>query len=192
MEESSAFVYTCQVTACGKVFRGLRALLKHMDLQHSFDKRLGLTCGIDGCSQYFNVVSSYRGHVRKRHSLHWDGDYCVTMASNADISMEVCDYETEVSENESQMPVADQTIWNSFLNDFAEHLAFFRLKVTEAYSLPMSVVTSIFQDVQIMFDIFQQQFTDSFKNRLEHLGISWSDDTLMQEMFSNSSVFGRC
>jgi hypothetical protein len=125
MEQSSAFVYTCQVIACGKVFRGLRALLKHMDLQHSFNKRLGLTCGIDGCSLFFNVVSTYRGHVRTRHPLHWDGDYCTTMTSNAiDIDMEVCEYETDVSENMPQVPVSDQTTWNSFLNEFAEHLIY--------------------------------------------------------------------
>jgi len=192
MKQSSAFMYTCQATACRKIFHGLRALVKHMYLQHSFDKRLGLTCGIDGCSHYFNVVSTYRGHVRTQHASHWDGDYCTNMTSNADIDMEECENETEVSDNVSHMPVSDQTIWNSFLNDFAEHLAFLRLKVTEAHSLPLSVVTSIFQDVQSMFDIFQEQFTDSVKNRLKHLGISWSDDILMQEMFSKSSVFERC
>ena len=180
MEQSSAFMYTCQVSACGKVFRGLRALLKHMELQHSFNKRLGLACGIDECSHFFNVVSTYRGHVRTRHPSHWDVDYCTTMTSVADIDMEVHENETEVSDDVSHMPVSDQSTWNSFWNKFAEHLAFFRLKVTEAHSLPVSVVTSIFQDVQIMFDIFQQQFTDSIKNRLEHLGISWSDDVLLQ------------
>ena len=72
MNRSSASLYACQVTACGKAFHTLRGLLSHMELQHSINKQLGITCGIDGCNNFFNATSSFRGHVRHRHPIHWD------------------------------------------------------------------------------------------------------------------------
>ena len=50
----------------------------------------------------------------------------------------------------------------------------------EAYSLPISVVASIFQNLQGIYDIFQQQFADSVKS---HMGFIWTDDTLFLETF---------
>lgn len=91
---------------------------------------------------------------------------------------------------QTTMPVSDQTIWNSFLNDFAVHFGLFRLKVTQEHSLPMSIATSIFQDVQVMFDILQQLFTESVKYRAsnikEFLGrmMHWC-----KRCFQKSSVF---
>ena len=67
--------------------------------------------------------------------------------------------------------------------------------MTEACSLPMSVVASILQDLQVkgIFDInFQQQFADSVKSHMQHLGFMWTDDTLFRETFCQSSVFERC
>jgi hypothetical protein len=76
-------------------------------------------------------VSSYRVHVRTRHPLHWDENNCSMQANNTAVDMAVCECETEECENVSHMPISDQAIWNSFLKDCAEHLASFRLKVTE-------------------------------------------------------------
>ena len=46
---SSECYFSCQVTACDKRFRSVRALVSHMNLQHSNNKRLGLCCNIDDC-----------------------------------------------------------------------------------------------------------------------------------------------
>jgi hypothetical protein len=191
MAESSAVGYACQVTACGKTFRSLRALLGHMHLQHSVDKKLGLTCGIDECCYYFNVVSSYRGHVRKRHASHWDA-CCGTPSIKIDVDPEVSDAEIDENLCHSDSQLSHQAKWDLFLNNFAQHLAIFRLKMAEAHSLPMSVVASIFQDLQSIFDIFQQQFADFVKSHMQHLGVTWTDDTIFREIFCQSSVFERC
>ena len=168
MSRSSASLYACQVTACGKAFHTLRCLLSHMELQHSINKQLGITCGIDGCNNFFNATSSFRGHVRHRHPIHWDSSNFSTSSAiptnDYDVEMDLC----ELDENSSRLssPNSDHESWNCFLNELAERLTFFRLKVTEAYSLPVSVVGSIFQDVQSMLDLFQQQFCESIKGRL--------------------------
>ena len=194
MNRSSASLYACQVTACGKAFHTLRGLLSHMELQHSINKQLGITCGIDGCNNFFNATSSFRGHVRHRHPIHWDSSNfstsSATPTNDYDVEMDLC----ELDENSSRLssPNSDHESWNCFLNEFAERLTFFRLKVTEAHSLPVSVVGSIFQDVQSMFDLFQQQFCESIKGRLQHLGVNWNEDMLLREMFSQGSFFERC
>jgi len=72
-----------------------------MNLQHSFDERLGLTCGIDGCNYVFNVVSSYRVNVRTWHPLHWDENNCSMQANHTTVDMEKCECEMEKSENVS-------------------------------------------------------------------------------------------
>lgn len=52
--------------------------------------------------------------------------------------------------------------------------------MAETYSLPVSVVASIFQNLQGIFDFFRQQFADSVKS---HMGFMWTDDTLFLETF---------
>ena len=106
----------CQVTACYKIFRSLRTLLSHMDLQHSVNERLWLTCGIDECCYYFNVHLSYRGHVRKWHASHW-GASCVTSSIQTDVDPEVSD--AEIDQFDQHLcylgpQLSDQAKWNLF------------------------------------------------------------------------------
>jgi len=62
---SNACLFSCQVTACDKKFHSLRALVSHMNLQHSGDKCLGLHCNIDNCSVgVCRIVVSHYSAIR--------------------------------------------------------------------------------------------------------------------------------
>jgi hypothetical protein len=184
--------YSCQVTACSKRFFSLRALINHMNLQHSDNKTLGLTCGIDNCDYYFNVISTYRGHVMKRHRAHWERNLSVGIDSP-----NVCPPDTDDSlmdaDEANDAPLEDKmAMWNTFLNTFAKHLGFFRLKMSEAYSLPISVVESICHDMQILFDAYQQHLVASVTSCMNMFNVNWKDDALMSEILSHTSLFEKC
>jgi hypothetical protein len=84
-----------------------------MDLQHSVNLRLGLTCGIDECCYYFNVHLYYRGRVRKRHAPHWDAS-CVTSKIQIDVDPEVSDAEIDKHLCYSGPQLSDQAKCNLF------------------------------------------------------------------------------
>jgi hypothetical protein len=90
-------------------------------------------------------------------------------------------------------PLEDKmAMWNTFLNTFAKHLGFFRLKMSEAYSLPISVVESICHDMQILFDAYQQHLVASVTSCMNMFNVNWKDDALMSEILSHTSLFEKC
>jgi hypothetical protein len=87
--------------------------------------------------------------------------------------------------DDSTVPQEDDLAkWNIFVNDFAKHLGFFRLKMAEAYSLPISVVESICSDMQTIFDTYQLHLVEMVTNRLKLLNVRWNDDLLLNETLS--------
>ena len=63
----NSYFFTCQVTACNKKFRSLRALVGHMNLQHAGNKLLGLYCDIYDCNFMYNTVTAFRCRITRRH-----------------------------------------------------------------------------------------------------------------------------
>ncbi len=186
-------IFACQVTACGKQFHTIRALISHMYLQHSNDNRLGLTCGIDDCGYYFNAVSTFRSHVTKRHTECWEGKSTAdeNRVSNGN-EMDTYDADVCANEHRNYSESASEEKLHLFLNDFAKHLAFLRLKMSEAYAIPLSVSSAIFNDMQTVVDFFQQQFADMVKGCLENHSVLWSKDVLLNQLLSADSLFERC
>ena len=187
----NAYFFTCQVTACNKKFRSLRALVSHMNLQHAGDKRLGLYCNIDGCNFMYNTVTTFRCHITRRHGNYLESSS--TAAANTpptdDTPMDIDD---NVDENSREADTDDGTNVNSLLDNFAKHLAFLRLKVMEENMLPAAASTSILKDMQVCFDTYQEQFTQIVCNRLQLSDFDWKADAVLRQLFCDSSVFGRC
>jgi hypothetical protein len=96
----------------------------------------------------------------------------------------------EVDEVDHEL--TDREHLNLFYNDFAKHVAFLKLKISEAYALPISVTGSLFTDLQTVVDLFQQYFTDIMKRRLQNMGVLWTEDALLHQMLSSESIFERC
>ena len=184
-------VYYCQVNDCRKHFRSLKLLVNHMTLQHAENKRLNLVCGLDNCIYAYNAVETFRKHVRCAHSSHWQQEIDSEHGSGAD-----CDssYETEsvgdyVSSNNEPMEIDGVQCWTNFLNNLARFVALFRLKITESYMLPRSVADSICQNVQEIFDLFQQQFVEIVRVRLLQLGLDVDGDHTLHRVLATESVF---
>jgi len=184
-------VYYCQVNDCRKHFRSLKLLVNHMTLQHAENKRLNLVCGLDNCIYTYNAVETFRKHVRCAHSSHWQQEIDSEHGSGAD-----CDssYETEsvgdyVSSNNEPMEIDGVQCWTNFLNNLARFVALFRLKITESYMLPRSVADSICQNVQEIFDLFQQQFVEIVRVRLLQLGLDVDGDHTLHQVLATESVF---
>ena len=182
--------YYCHVNDCRKHFRTLKLLVNHMTLQHGENKRLNLVCGLDSCQYAYNAVETFRKHVRCVHSSHWQQEIDNEHGSCADRD----NYETESvgddsSVNNDPMEIDGVQSWTNFLNDLARFVALFRLKITESYMLPRSVADSICQDVQQIFDLFQQQFVEIVRVRLQQLGVNLDADHTLHQVLSTESVF---
>jgi len=79
--------------------------------------------------------------------------------------------------------------FQSFLNGLAKHVALLQLKITESYMLPKSIANSIFQDIQTLFDIHQMELSKLLNCRIQKIGVSVSDDLILQQFISTNSVF---
>ena len=186
---SNAHFFTCQVTACDKRFRSMKALVSHMNLQHSSDKRLGLSCNLDGCSYVYDTVTTFRCHVARRHRSYWDN--VSTSAANLsvtdDIPMDVDDVIDDVS-----VDTDEESTLNSLLNNFAKYLAFLKLKILEENMLPVAAATSILNDMQVCFDTYHQEFIQTIRNRLHLSNFEWKADAVLRQLLYDNSVFERC
>ena len=183
-----ALKYICQVTDCGFQLQSLKALISHMNLQHSNNKRLNLNCAIDECSYLYNSVETFRKHLRLNHSSHWEN----SVRSNVDVVSTNDAAESPLGQSHlaggcngaafEAESSSDQSCWDRFLNEFAKHLAFLKLKITESYMFPKSVAHGIFKDIETIFDTFQESFTSVVKSRLASTGSDWQDDSLLQQI----------
>jgi len=184
--------YYCQVNDCQKHFRSLKLLVNHMTLQHAENKRLNLVCGLDNCLYAYNAVETFRKHVRCVHSSHWQQEIDSEHDNGADFDStyeidSVGDYVSSV--NNEPMEIDGLQCWTNFLNDLARFVALFRLKITESYMLPRSVADSICQDVQQIFDLFQQQFVEIVRVRLQQLGLDLDGDHILHQVLTTESLF---
>lgn len=84
---------------------------------------------------------------------------------------------------------SDQSCWDRFLNEFAKHIAFLKLKITESYMLPKSVAHGILEDIRTIFDTFQEYFMSMAKSRLASTGSDWQDDSLLQQILGDESIY---
>jgi len=128
--------YFCHVIGCNKRLFSAKALIGHMCLMHSDNSMLNLTCGIDACNYLYNTAETFRKHVRLHHSSHWES--VSTAPQNVECEMDIPVLDGSVDD----VPLANDTTragFDNFLNNFAKHLAFLKLKITESYMLPKSV-----------------------------------------------------
>ena len=119
------------------------------------------TCSL--CS----LVALATGNIDSEHSSGADRD------SNYETDS-VGDYVSSV--NNEPMEIDGVQCWTNFLNNLARFVALFRLKITESYMLPRSVADSICYNVQDIFDLFQQQFVETVRVRLQQLGLDVDGD----------------
>jgi hypothetical protein len=184
-----ALKYMCRVTDCCLQFPSVKALIGHMNLQHSDNKRLNLDCMIDDCSYMYNSVETFRKHLRLSHASHWENAESLNSMQHDSVNNNHS--VLDVADNNSEDDQMSQTriCWDTFLNDFAKHVAFLKLKTTEMYMLPKSVAHSIFQDMKTVFDIFQQHFVGMVKDHLANIGINYANDLLLQQIFGEESIF---
>ena len=113
-----------------------------MNFQHSNNKRLNLNCEIDECSYLYKSVETIRNFFRLNHSSHWENSVCYDVSTNDAAESPLgqshlaggCNGATFETESSS-----DQSCWDRFLNEFAKHVAFLKLKITESYLIILNV-----------------------------------------------------
>ena len=185
-----ALKYVCQVIDCGCQLQSLKALISHMSLQHSDNKRLNLNCSIDECFYLYNSVETFRKHLRINHLCHWENAAYPVDDAHTDESVLSAndDLYDGGSCNATREPefFSNRSSWDGFLNELAKHVAFLRIKITESYMLPKSVAQGIFEDIKTVFDTFQHNFTSLVKCRLAQIV---SDDSLLPQILGDDSIF---
>ncbi len=60
----------------------LRALVRHIAMQHASQPNFKVTCGINGCPDEYKKIDSYRKHLRRKHP----DEMAVEEIQNPDIS----------------------------------------------------------------------------------------------------------
>jgi hypothetical protein len=99
------------------------------------------------------------------------------------------DFHSASSMSSAESVDVSHKLWITLLNEFPKHVALMKLKITESYQLSKSMSRSILQDVQTMFDLYQKSLVDIVTCRLQHLGMSVADDTILNEVLSSGSLF---
>jgi len=132
--------------------------------------------------------------LRLNHSSHWENAVYpdVYDALTAESPLNVSDDHLAGGHNDATSETefySDQSCWDIFLNDFAKHAAFLKLKITELYMLPKSVAHGIFEDIKTIFDTFQESFTSMVKGRLAFTGSDWQNDSLLQQILGDDSIY---
>ena len=58
--------------------------------------------------------------------------------------------------------------------------------------LPAAAAASIFNDMQVCFDTYQQRFVQIVRNRLQLSYFEWKNDDVLRQLFCDTSVFEMC
>jgi ssDNA-specific exonuclease RecJ len=133
---------------------------------------------------FFNLVNTYRNHVIKAHSMHWNNCQPVNENDCASGADETSEMDAEDVVLDVVDPVDPIERYNSALNDIGKHMVFFKLKMSESYSLLTSGTKSISQDVGVLCDGFQRLVVDMITNRLDVLGVEWQKDDVLKRILS--------
>lgn len=179
-------IYCCHVSGCNKKLFSAKALVGHLSLMHSENRMMNLTCGLDDCNYVYNTSETFRKHVRLQHSAHWESVPPTHDSVDNEMETEVIDESSSTAQRNAGQ---NRTSFESFLNDFARHVAYLKLKISESYMLPKSTAQSIFQDIQSLFDIYQNELAQLLNSRLKEIGVSLSDDLIIQQFNSTDSIF---
>jgi len=189
--------YACLVEGCSQRFMLIRGLVNHMRLHHSAERTLNLSCGLGNCQFIYNTVETYRKHVANKHADYWSGSVVPDHASHVYTeSPMICENAESSEEEDLDMGfVGGDTVedaekeYGKFLNDFGHKLAASMLRAREVFMLPKSTSASIYEDVQSLFDVYEQHFKMQVKSSLKRLSVDIEQDPVLNRVLNSDPIY---
>ena len=132
---------------CPIIKYSINKYLSHLEHNHEHEAGFQVFCGVDNCPNVYQIVKSFKQHLRRRHNAYFTTNYNVTDNSPIENNELIVD-ETDDSSRSGEI---DDTVAcltpEILLNGLSDHLALFILKLQEKYALAHKVKEQIVDDV---------------------------------------------
>lgn len=167
----------CHVDLCSAKCDRLIQFYSHLKVHIKEGRRV--TCPFKQCDQSFSVISTFTSHVSRKHKNSAEVNLSESIVATSlvteaesfqDIDSDMMTGEhTGVVGNSENLEVSPENIDETL---FLKNLALFYLKLQAKLLLPSSVVQTIIEDMQSVYDVNQSHLLFKLNEKLVHMIIS--------------------
>ncbi|KAG9281964.1 hypothetical protein AMEX_G546, partial [Astyanax mexicanus] len=176
----------CQIEFCQSTFTNLKEFVNH--LKSHIQEGRKIKCPFRGCEKEFGVKSTFSSHISRTHRNSSSEHVHETFFDNPHQNMgQSSCTETEIVEELGPEEALDTEL-------FLKNLSLFYLKLQAKLLLPASVIQTIIEEFQDIYDLAQSDVFSKLKQKLSVLGVSNTTITNVIEELKKEDVFrqGNC
>ena len=181
-------------------FSTLKELLRHVCLAHSDQDDFMIQCNFQGCSRTFRKLRTFENHIYAFHDVNegsssHSAELIIVNDEDYGYGDEHEDTEGEEVQSEAdQLEGEENELHNICLHPITgdpekslqQAAAFMILKTREKHKIPLSVMNSIVNDVQSLFDIAITTLSAQIHTYLESCGTSKEVAEGIDQLIKNS------
>ena len=170
---------------CAQQTVNTRFLIRHIGLRHAHERDFSITCGIDGCRQYFRVFSSFRRHVVRKHHYVLMPDCHPSMSENGESESTSSAQQQECTSLSAEHETVEMCSETSNLA-VVKSFGLFCLKLKEKHGATDTVISSIVSSVTDLMKENLESFQQKIVKELKNYNVTIADNSELSTLLMSS------